>query len=54
MEVNSQAVIEDLLEQNKQYALQLAIARTLISQLNETIKSLSDHHHDHDHDDQQG
>lgn len=48
MEVNSQAVIEDLLEQNKQLTLQLAIARTLISQLNETIKTLNDHHHDHD------
>lgn len=52
MEVNSQAVIEDLLDQNKQLTLQLAIARTLIAQLNDVIKTLNDHHH-HDDEDQQ-
>jgi hypothetical protein len=33
MEVNTQAVLEDLLEQNKQLTLQLSIARTIINQL---------------------
>jgi hypothetical protein len=33
MEIDIQAVINDLLEQNKQLTLQLAVARATISQL---------------------
>lgn len=37
MEVDSQRVIEDLLDQNKQMALQLAVARGIIAQLQESL-----------------
>jgi hypothetical protein len=37
MEVDSQRVIDDLLEQNKQMTLQLAIARGVIAQLQEAL-----------------
>lgn len=40
MEIDSQRVIDDLLEQNKQMTLQLAIARGVIAQLQETIAAL--------------
>ena len=41
MQVDSQKVIDDLLEQNKQMTLQLSIARSLISQLQEQIEALT-------------
>lgn len=40
MEIDSQRVIDDLLEQNKQMTLQLAIARGVIAQLQEIIAGL--------------
>ena len=40
MEIDSQRVIDDLLEQNKQMTLQLAIARGVIAQLQEIVSAL--------------
>lgn len=40
MEIDSQRVIDDLLEQNKQMTLQLAIARGVIAQLQESLAAL--------------
>lgn len=37
MEIDSQRVIDDLLEQNKNMTLQLAIARGVIAQLQEAL-----------------
>lgn len=40
MEVNTQGVLDDILEQNKQLTLQLAVARTMINQLRQQIADL--------------
>ena len=37
MEVDTQAVLDDILEQNKQLTLQLAVARVMISQLRQQL-----------------
>ena len=42
MELDVQAIINDLLEQNKQLSLQLAVARVTISQLE---NQLANHSH---------
>ncbi len=41
MEINTQVVIDDLLEQNKQLTLQLSVARAAISQLQAQIQELT-------------
>lgn len=38
MQIDSQKVIDDLLEQNKQMTLQLSVARAMIAQLQEQIE----------------
>jgi hypothetical protein len=38
MQIDTQRVIDDLLEQNKQMTLQLSVARAMIAQLQEEIE----------------
>lgn len=39
MQIDTQRVIDDLLEQNKQMTLQLSVARAMISQLQEELEN---------------
>lgn len=41
MQLDSEQVINDILEQNKQLTLQLSLARVMISQLQEQLAALS-------------
>lgn len=45
MDIDAQAVINDLLEQNKQLTLQLAVARSMITRLQEESQSRYGHDH---------
>lgn len=47
MDIDAQAVINDLLDQNKQLTLQLAIARSMIARLEQQNHVHGHHHHDH-------